>query len=74
MKNASRYQYGNKALNIPDVSSSVLLEYLQNQKRIATELQAPQGEIELLDHIIKKLNALNKLNETINNITRAKTK
>ncbi len=46
------------ALNKGDVSGSALLEYLQNQKRIATELRAPQGEIELLDHIIKKVNEM----------------
>lgn len=45
-------------MNIPDISGSDLIEWLENQKRIATELQAPQGEIELLKHIIKKVNKM----------------
>ena len=58
MENKTRYQYGNKALNIPDVSGSALIEWLENQKRIGIELQAPKGEIELLEHIIKKVNEM----------------
>ena len=41
-----------------EACGSILLEYLQNQKSIAIELQAPEGEIELLEHIIKKVNEI----------------
>ena len=55
MENASGYQYGNKALNIPDVSGSALIEWLENQRRIAIELKAPSGECELLFEVTKKV-------------------
>ena len=45
-------------MNIPDISSSDLIEWLENQKKITTELQAPQGEIEVLGHVIKKVNEM----------------
>lgn len=39
------------------------MKYLQNQKRIGIELGAPQGEIELIDCIIYKVNEMMNKNE-----------
>ena len=55
MEHSVIYQHGSRTLNIPDISGNVLLEWLHNQKRVATELQAPPGEIELLGHIVTKV-------------------
>lgn len=55
MENASGYQYGNKALNIPDVSGNALIEWLENVRRLGIEMKVPYGEGELLYDIITKV-------------------
>ena len=45
---------------IPDVSGSALIEWLENQRRIAIELKAPSEQGEMLYDIIEKVKGMQK--------------